>query len=103
MHCLVNFHKDVSYIEQILICDKKHFSPGIRLIVKAMQKSNPSLIRALTFDYNEELQFQFNGLSQNGFFPLQKGSFFVWKSLDDSEVMDAHNLFLNRLFTQGNV
>lgn len=100
---LINLRKEVSYIEQILIKDRNHFPAIISCIGKEVKKFNPALIRVLCFDFNEDLQFQFNGLASSGFFPLQKGNFFVWKSLTDEQLVDCNQLLLNRLFTQGNL
>jgi GNAT superfamily N-acetyltransferase len=100
---VVNFRNDVSYVELVMTKDDRHLKPVLGIIASRMKKSKPALIRCLCFDHNDVLRTQYEQINHAGFFTLAKGNFFVWKALKDDTSIDSRELFLNRLFTQGNV
>jgi GNAT superfamily N-acetyltransferase len=99
---IVNVRREVSYIERIFIKEGHDALPLIKLLVKKLKKAKSPLIRVLCFDFNDELAAQNRSLVRGGFTLLNRGNFFVWKSLTDSHPLTPHKLLLNRLFTQGN-
>jgi GNAT superfamily N-acetyltransferase len=99
---VVNTRKDVSYIERLYIKRGFNAMPALKLLIEELKKEPTPLIRVFCFDYNTELATQNKLLAQCGFTLLNRGSFFVWKSLTDAHPINPKQLLLNRLFTQGN-
>ncbi len=101
---MVNFRQpDLGYFEQIIFASETTAELKkivIRYIADLMRKK-VSVIRVFCFDTNPELQYQKKLLQECGFIVLKRGSYFVWKALG-SEYLNPNNLFLTRLFTQGN-
>lgn len=98
---IINVRGPVGYIEQLLF-EKVDFVPeAVGLLVKIL-KRRCALIRGLTFNFNHTLTKQESVLRTCGFFLLERGNFFVWKSLTPEKLLSPVDLFLNRLFTQGN-
>lgn len=101
---IVNFREHgLSYIESIHFADHvshEHRKGILLAIVKQMRKRS-KFIRLLCFGTNEELQLQEDFFRQCGFVILKRGGHFVWKSLTETK-LDPNNLYLTRLFTQGN-
>ncbi|MEJ7643413.1 MAG: GNAT family N-acetyltransferase [Chryseolinea sp.] len=101
---IINFRPSrLGYIEQIIF--KITLSSSLRQQVVAMivntMKDRVDFIRILCFDTNAELALQEDIFRKCGFVVLKRGAHFVWKSLDDDAV-NPKDLFLSRLFTQGN-
>jgi GNAT superfamily N-acetyltransferase len=99
---LCNVRGELSYIEEVLVKNDRFLVPVIKLALQKIKKRNPALVRVLCFNYNETLEVQRNAFDDVGFKTLDRGNFFVWKKLDDDRI-DHQQLFLNRLFTQGNL
>ncbi|MBT1707992.1 GNAT family N-acetyltransferase [Fulvivirgaceae bacterium PWU5] len=100
---LVNTRPNVGYIEQIFAPVKSPQHNGIRSLVDILHKQRVPLIRTFNFSSNDVLKAQGRQLSEAGFTYLKRGSYFVWKSLDDQERILPSQLLINRLFTQGNL
>ena len=95
--------KHVGYVEQVIFANGISLSlkKAIFLNIIQLMKPKVALIRALCFDSNEDLKFHEYLFKECGFTLLKRGGHFVWKPLHSGQV-DAHGLFLTRLFTQGN-
>jgi hypothetical protein len=100
---VLNIRHDVSYIERIIAKDPGHLSAAIRLSTRQLQVQNADLVRVLGFDNNDATGAQLASLRDNGFVTLARGSYFVWKSLHSDEDVRPNDLFLDRIFTQGNL
>jgi GNAT superfamily N-acetyltransferase len=100
---LINFRKDVSYIEQVISKPGTAIQSELSSLIKAFRKQGTPLIRTFCFSSNEVLIHQGASLTEAGFTYLKRGSYFVWKSLDDKNEISANRLLINRLFTQGNL
>jgi len=93
----------LGYIEQIIFgqglsdADKQKI---IGAVVREL-KYKVDLIRVLCFDSNEALTDQEQLLKRGGFIILKRGGYFVWKELEPTGILPK-DLFLSRLFTQGN-
>jgi GNAT superfamily N-acetyltransferase len=101
-HALVNVKTGVSYIEQMFYQDQSLASSGLTILTAEIKKSGVPLVRVLCFSHNEDALAQKKLLKKNGFVLLERGSFFVWKSLTDERLIEPEKLFVTRLFTQGN-
>lgn len=101
-HAMVNIRKDVSYIEQMFYQEGPESKFVLKNLLSGMKRSNTPLVRVLCFSHNAEMQKQQILLKQCGFFILKRGNFFVWKNLGDQNPVEARQLFITRLFTQGN-
>jgi hypothetical protein len=99
---IVNF-RQVGYLEQIVFASTISRQQKIAALFQVIRimKKKVGLIRALTFDINQELQSQQDLLKECGFTIVKRGGYFVWKPLSDLKIT-AHSLFVTRLFTQGN-
>lgn len=100
---LINFRKDVAYIEQIISKPGASITPELASLIKVFKKQGAPLVRAFCFSSNDILKQQGSSLTKAGFTYLARGSYFVWKSLDDKNEISANQLLINRLFTQGNL
>jgi hypothetical protein len=103
---LINFRSNVSYIEQMLFSKEVSYEEQkliVKQVVTKMRSAGTPLIRALCFETNEETNAFIELLKESGFTYLQRGNYFVWKALTDDGVIRPTQLFLNRLFTQGNL
>ncbi len=101
---IINYRQpNPGYIEQIIFEDDLSSSVKQQIIVAivSQMRSKVDLIRVLCFDTNRELADQEALYERCGFIVLKRGAHFVWKSLADDEVKPK-DLFLSRLFTQGN-
>lgn len=93
----------LGYIEQIIFrqglseSDKQKI---IGVVVREL-KYKVDLIRVLCFDTNDALIDQEQLFKKSGFIILKRGGFFVWKELEPAG-LHPNELFLSRLFTQGN-
>ncbi|MBT1685028.1 GNAT family N-acetyltransferase [Dawidia soli] len=100
---LVNSRPNVGYIEQVFTPVENRHHAGIHSLVDILRKQRVPLIRTFNFSSNDVLKAQGRQLSEAGFTYLKRGSFFVWKSLDDQDRIKPSQLLINRLFTQGNL
>lgn len=100
---LINFRKDVAYVEQLIAKPHTSIKAELKSMIKIFRQHDAALIRAFTFRSNEILIEQGNALKEAGFTYLTRGSYFVWKALDDKNAIDSRQLLINRLFTQGNL
>jgi hypothetical protein len=103
---LINQRQEVSYVEQMLFSSQ--IASNIRLqtvkkTVSMLLESGTPLIRVLCFNNNEEAIRQIDILKKAGFTYLERGNYFVWKSLDPNNTISVGELFLTRLYTQGNI
>lgn len=102
---LVNVRKEVSYIEQLLFSQAlsdEHRKQIVKKTIDKLKEANTPLIRVLCFTNNEEALKQVDILKKTGFTYLERGNYFVWKSLDPGNAILTGHIFLTRLFTQGN-
>lgn len=93
----------LGYIEQIIFADGLSDNDKqiiIGAVVREL-KYKVDLIRVLCFESNETLLDQEQLLKRSGFIILKRGAYFVWKELEAANIQPK-DLFLSRLFTQGN-
>ena len=95
------------YIEEILINPNLSWSEKVRLIKaftnKLFYKNNNFCVRFWGFDTNSYNKIEIKLLKKAGFVFIKKGTAFVWKDLGIySDKIDAFNLLLSRIYTQGN-
>jgi GNAT superfamily N-acetyltransferase len=100
---LINVRQNVSYIEQIMAEPGTEIRNSLVALIDRVRTQNTPLIRAFCFITNDLLRSQGKALVDTGFTYLKRGNYFVWKSLDDEESIKPEQLFINRLFTQGNL
>lgn len=100
---IINTRSSLGYIEQIIFDDGLDVTSRQQIlsVVITTMKKNTALLRILCFDINKALAEQEDLFGKCGFIVLNRGAYFVWKSLSDEEI-DPRMLFLSRLFTQGN-
>jgi GNAT superfamily N-acetyltransferase len=100
---IVNLRGTLGYIEQIIFKEQlseKLKQEVVQHVINIM-RPQADLIRVLCFDANEELKSQMAAFKAAGFVVLNRGAHFVWKATDEA-ILDPGNVFLTRLFTQGN-
>jgi GNAT superfamily N-acetyltransferase len=102
---IVNWRSDVAYVEQVLFSSQVGSEQRLSILknIVSVAGNDTSLIRTLCFETNNEMLEQVTLLKTVGFTYLNRGNYFVWKSLDAEETLSPENLFLSRLFTQGNL
>jgi hypothetical protein len=101
---IINFREGgLSYLESIIFGSGLSIDTKKRIVshLIGIMREKSAFIRLLCFDINNELRSQEDIFRQCGIIVLKRGGHFVWKSLTDTK-LDANNLFLTRLFTQGN-
>jgi GNAT superfamily N-acetyltransferase len=103
---ILNVRSNVSYVEQAFFSSQ--LTPKDRLSIlknafDTLAAAGTPLVRMLCFETNEEMRDQISLFKKLGAVHLKRGNYFVWKSLDDTKTISVENLFLTRLFTQGNV
>ena len=101
---ILNFRPEgFGYIEQVVFKDNlsEKLKRQVLLHVIKIMKLRVSFIRALCFDTNDELRLQSSLFERTGFMVLKRGSYFVWRATSDG-ALRPHDIFLSRLFTQGN-
>ena len=99
---ILNF-RSVGYIEQVVFSNtasRVNKLYAVERLVHRMARK-VGLIRVLCFDTNNELKKQSDIFNKCGFVMLKRGGYFVWKPLTTHKI-DPNQLFLSRLFTQGN-
>jgi hypothetical protein len=60
-----------------------------------------NMIRTWDFSHNVYHRNEIELRKKTGFFHLDKGISFVWKSLDENDTLDPNNFILSRLASQG--
>ncbi len=93
----------LGYIEQIIFAEALS-DVGKQKIIGAVVRelrSKVDLIRVLCFDTNAALTDQEQLFKRSGFIILKRGGYFVWKELNSNGLRPG-DVFLSRLFTQGN-
>jgi GNAT superfamily N-acetyltransferase len=102
---IINHRLEVSYIEQMIfparISDEQR-TGIIRTVIEKMLEKQPALIRVLCFTNNAEMRREITLLRKIGFTYLDRGSYFVWKTLDEKPAINVEEIMFSRLFTQGN-
>ena len=93
----------LGYIEQIMFAEGLNEVDKQKIVGAVVRelKYKVDLIRVLCFDTNEALIDQEQLFKRSGFIILKRGGYFVWKELGDAGLLPK-DLFLSRLFTQGN-
>ncbi|HTE29050.1 MAG TPA: GNAT family N-acetyltransferase [Chryseolinea sp.] len=104
-NCIINIREPrLGYIEQIIFDGQLNAAQKrqiISILINEM-RGRVDLIRCLCFDTNAALTDQEAIYKQHGFIVLRRGAHFVWKTLLEDRLLDPKELFLSRLFTQGN-
>jgi GNAT superfamily N-acetyltransferase len=100
---LCNVRKDVSYIEMILVKDQRILPVALKMVLRKIKERDANVVRVLCFNTNEILTQQMEALDKAGFVTLNRGNYFVWKNLTSANTIQYQDIFLNRLFTQGNL
>jgi hypothetical protein len=72
------------------------------LTIAKLKEDKSALIRTMSFTCNDVGKSEIEVLQRAGFTHLKRGQYFVWKKLSETVDIQAHQLVLNRLFTQGN-
>lgn len=103
VEAILNLRDDVSHIEKLFIKSEVSIQPVIKSIISILAKQNTPLIRATTlYQENPEINNFSKELKKAGFIFLDRGHYFVWKSLDEKSNLKPSQLIINHLFTQGN-
>lgn len=100
---ILNIRGEVGYLEQMLSSNDMALQQLFPAIVKKFRSKNTALIRVMCFSSNTILNTQVSTLSSTGFTYLKRGNYFVWKSLTPENIIKPQQLFITRLFTQGNL
>ncbi|HEY0743761.1 MAG TPA: GNAT family N-acetyltransferase [Chryseosolibacter sp.] len=102
---IVNKRTDVSYIEQALFSPSLVQEERVQILKTIIDfaAEGTAVLRALCFETNDAMREQIAVLGKLGFTYLQRGNHFVWKPLDPTISVKPEDLFLSRLFTQGNI
>lgn len=104
-HVIINRINSVGYIEQLLFSNNlsnKHKLSIIKSTIEQLLKQKVSCIRFLAFDYNETNKVEYQLLKKIGFVMIKRGNWFVWKSTSNDTTYKSQDVFISRLFTQGN-
>ena len=99
---IINHRKDVSYIKRFYLNSVEASHLFLTSLCMECLGNNSPLIRALCFNSNDLHRSQGRDLTRIGFTYLKRGNYFVWKSLDPQNEIKPEQVFINRLFTQGN-
>jgi hypothetical protein len=104
-HVIINNIKNIGYIEQVLfhknLTEQKKLAI-LKRVIKLLLAQKVSCIRFLAFNENQTNKIEYSLLKKTGFSMINRGNWFVWKSLDDQSTIESKNVFITRLFTQGN-
>lgn len=100
---ILNFRGNIGYIEQILSKNDGAIKQLIPAMIRKFRSEKTGLVRTLSFSSNSTLTSQIDSLSAAGFTYLKRGNYFVWKSLTQERLIEPHQLFITRLFAQGNL
>ena len=73
---------------------------AVRILFKK-EKANINLVRTLDFTHNKLGKQEVRIRKRTGFVHLNRGISFVWKSLDENNVLDPNKFHLSRIATQG--
>jgi hypothetical protein len=102
---IINKRNNIGYVEQILF-DKNVSTDDKKSIVKEtinqLKHQGVDAIRFLAFDANYTNKTEIEILKSIGFVILKRGTWFVWKSLDENYSYPSESVLLSRLYTQGN-
>jgi hypothetical protein len=99
---VVNKRSGVSYIEQ-LCAETTETEVAIAVASNFLKKQGAPFVRVLCFDHNDVVKNINAALEKAGFTTLARGNYFVWKDLFETKEIKPEELFLTRLFTQGNL
>lgn len=101
---LINIRESVSYIEQMFYDNEDNAKIALNKLVLKIKHYNSPLIRVLCFNNNEKMNNQKKLLEKAGFTLLKRGNYFVWKNISEHTnlALKPEQLFITRLFTQGN-
>lgn len=104
---IYSLNGEVAYIEQLLLgnsLSRKTVSRFLKYSVLRIKMDNVSLIRFMGFGTNPYNIKEMDSLKRLGFLFTNKGIPFIFKNLsEDSCGIGSKNLFLTRLYTQGNI
>jgi len=89
------YSAEISEEQRIAILNK-----SIKLLL-AKEKNNVKLIRTWDFSHNDYGKNEIITRKKIGFIHLERGVSFVWKSLDESNTLNANDFILSRIATQG--
>lgn len=108
-YCLIGNSRPegFAYIEELLIDPLLNKKEQLALVnsftKKLFESENKFCIRFWGFNTNTYNKNEIKLLKKNGFVFIKKGTSFVWKNLGIySDKIDAFNLLLSRIYTQGN-
>ncbi len=89
------YSNKISEIQKIKLHKK-----AIKLLIKK-HKTNLKLIRTWDFSHNDYAKKELENRAKLGYFHLDRGISFVWKSLNENSELDVMNFNLSRIATQG--
>jgi len=102
---IVNNRTTVGYIERMLFSKNLSDSEKRGILAHCFsvleELKLPPLVRFLGFEGNEVNKSEITLLREIGFFKVNRGTWFIWKSLDENYNHQPEDVFLNRLFSQG--
>lgn len=102
---IVSNRTTVGYIERMIFSRSLSNSEKREIIAHCIttleELKQAPLIRFLGFDGNEINKNEIKLLLEIGFFKVDRGTWFIWKSLDENYDHQPEDVFLNRLFSQG--
>lgn len=104
-HVIINRIKQIGYIEQIIFdvnLSEKSKLEILKSTILILKNQDVSCIRFLGFDQNITNRAELELIKRIGFIIVKRGNWFVWKSLNKNFTHRPQDVFISRLFTQGN-
>lgn len=104
---IYSLHEEVAYLEQIIYDKSLNDKQVVRFLKRAISivsKNNISIIRFMGFRINIYNKMEIRFLKRLGFVFTKKGIPFIFKKLSDNlGSLNSKDLFISRLYTQGNL
>jgi hypothetical protein len=105
-NAIINYRSaGFAYIEQLIFEGNLNENEQlffIQQLIKIIKNKGAFLIRYWGFENNETSINLNKQLAACGFTFIKKGTGFVWKNLNENKRISYQQLFLSRMFTQGN-
>ncbi|MFN8276070.1 MAG: GNAT family N-acetyltransferase [Chitinophagales bacterium] len=101
---ILNFkNKDVCYLEQIIFntSENQLIESTLTKAIQFAKSKGVAMIRFWAFDYSEKQKTDLQFITNAGFKVARRGISFVW--YDFSQKIDPNQIYLNRIYTQGNL
>jgi hypothetical protein len=92
-----------TYADEITDDEKAMMMKKAIALLTSIKQISVTLIRAWDFRHNQHGLDEIQVRKKAGFFHLERGISFVWKSLDPDDTLDALDFNLSRLASQGTI